>query len=122
MSSIFIWKTKRNTSVTHVPYYFGSNWFQIENKPCYKMINQMIMEETDVGNVLVYKVKCMPRDWMGTLLSIDEISYELIKKDDYATLEQIDTWMYLTLHSPITFDILCIMNEWKKILEWYSVK
>ena len=121
MSSIFIWKTTRSGSFTILPYYNGPNWFQIGDNTCYKITNQLILNNVEIGNILVYKVKSMPKNWMETLLSVEEIEYELIKKDEYASLEQIGRWFYLTLHSPITFDILCIMNEWKSIFKWCSI-
>lgn len=123
MSSIFIWKSEKpNMSDKKITYYNGSDWFLEEHSSyskSYKYINQYSFL-TLTNMVLCFEVKEMPSDWVGNHLleKWSELSYSLLKDDEYATLEHIGNWLRCKIKSSCEFDEKQLEEEWIKLQKW----
>ena len=92
MPSIFIWKSDKKVNNT-IRVYSGSNWV-LEEGP---LQSYLLLEQVLLDDVTVFNIKKMPFDWVGSqLLKMEDTPYELIKRDDYGTLEQIGDSMRFT--------------------------
>lgn len=126
MPSIFIWKSsKPNTSKKTIRIYSGSNWMLEDNdysSKSYKFIDQIVIPGFN-DSVITFNVKNMPQDWIGTeLLEVTQVHYELIKTDNYGTLEQIGEWMRFTSTSEIDYNKNNLESELNKIISWMNGK
>ncbi len=122
MPSIFIWKSDvPNTSKKNVRCYIGSNWVLEDNEyssKSYMYLEQIVIPEFN-DSVITFQTKNMPQDWVGNdLLEVTSVPYELVKSDNYGTLEKLGEWMRFTLKSEITFDFEVLQNEYNKIKIW----
>lgn len=123
MSSIFIWKSKNpHTSDNKITYYNGADWFLEEHlsySKSYKYINQYSFS-TIKGTILCFEAKEMPMDWVGNHLleKCSNLSYSLLKEDEYATLEHIGNWLRCTIKSSCEFDEKKLEEEWITIQKW----
>lgn len=126
MPSIFIWKSsKPNTSKKTIRIYSGSNWMLEDNdysSKSYKFIEQIVIPGFN-DSVITFNVKNMPQDWIGTeLLEVTQVNYDLIKTDNYGTLEQVGEWMRFTSVSEIEFNKNNLESELNKIISWMNGK
>jgi hypothetical protein len=126
MPSIFIWKSsKPNTSKKTIRIYSGSNWMLEDNdysSKSYKFIDQIVIPGFN-DSVITFNTKSMPQDWIGTeLLEVTQVAYELIKTDNYGTLEQLGNWMRFTSSSEIEFNKETLESELIKIKSWMDAK
>jgi hypothetical protein len=124
MPSIFIWKsTSPTTSNKFIKYYTGSNWFLEDNEyssKSYIYLEQMVITGFD-DSVITFHVKQMPQDWVGSeLLEVTNIPYQMIKSDEYGTLDRIGTWMRFTSKYDICFTKENLENEISKIKKWMN--
>ncbi len=122
MPSIFIWKSDvPNTSKKNVRCYIGSNWVLEDNEyssKSYMYLEQIVIPELN-DSVITFQTKNMPQDWVGSdLLEVTSVPYELVKSDNYGTLEKLGEWMRFTLKNEITFDCEVLQNEYNKIKIW----
>ena len=119
MPSIFIWKSdKQRISNKTIRIYNGSNWILEENisSKSYKLIEQNVICD---GSVIIFNIKNMPYDWVGTeLLEVTQVPYELIKTDNYGTLEQIGNWTRFTSLHDIHKEN--VESEFNKIKLWIN--
>jgi hypothetical protein len=70
-------------------------------------------------DVLVWDAQIMPESWMGsTILEIRSVPYQLIKKDNYATLEQVGKWMRCRLNVSSEWEDEVLQEEYERILAW----
>ena len=117
MPSIFIWKAKQPISSATIQYYSGANWFLEEHSTCSKSavyLNQQALS----NNGWMFDIKWMPHNWVGShLLEYKSLPYSLIKKDNYAQLEQLGDWMRVTMHD-IPHESR--ESEWAIIQQWAS--
>jgi hypothetical protein len=120
MQSIFIWRAPfQNTSKNKIKYYSGSNWFLMEytNSSSFKIIDQEYFND-----VIVYNSKRMPTDWIGNdLLEYNEVPYQILKKDDYGTLEHIGDWLRFFPNTDIIFEKKHLIDEYNTILKWNTL-
>jgi hypothetical protein len=120
MPSIFIWKSdKELSSSSTITYYIGSNWF-LEEKDNYSS-SYVYLEQfkEDLSSFFCFHAKKMPQDWVGSdLLEVIKVPYQLLKKDEYGTLEQLGLWTRLILKTDINFDEQSIKEEWNVIQAW----
>lgn len=126
MPSIFIWKSdKQVSSKKTIRVYSGSNWALEDNdysSKSYKLIEQIVIPGFN-DSVITFNIKNMPQDWIGTeLLEVTQVPYELIKNDNYGTLEQIGNWMRFTSSSEIDFNKETLESELVKIQSWMNSK
>ncbi len=122
MPSIFIWKSDvPNTSKKNVRCYIGSNWVLEDNEyssKSYMYLGQIVIPEFN-DSVITFQTKNMPQDWVGNdLLEVTSVPYELVKSDNYGTLEKLGEWMRFTLKNDIIFDLGVLQNEYNKIKIW----
>jgi adenosyl cobinamide kinase/adenosyl cobinamide phosphate guanylyltransferase len=112
MPSIFVWKADQSimTSTT-MKYYSGSNWFLEEiGEVTRSMLLIDSMQST--SDVIAYHAQRMPQNWVGSeVLEIMEVSYQLIKEDDYAVLEQLGDWLRCTLKQEFSCEFAAV-QEW----------
>lgn len=128
MSSIFIWKSQApNTSKKTIRYYSGSNWALEDND--YSSKSYMYLEQSVFSNIdyfssaIVYNIKMMPQDWVGSeLLEVTQLPYQLIKEDSYGLLENIGEWMKFTLKNAIAFEKDVLEQELSKIKDWINTE
>ena len=124
MSSIFIWKSQTpNNSKKTIRYYSGSNWALEDNdysSKSYSYLEQSVFSNLEYFNsAIVYNIKMMPNDWVGSeLLEVTQLSYQLIKEDNYGLLENIGEWMKFTLKKDITFERDVLEQELGRIKDW----
>lgn len=126
MPSIFIWKSdKPNISNKTIKIYSGSNWVLEENdysSKSYNYLEQIVISESD-NSVITFHSKDMPQDWVGSeLLEVTNLSYELIKSDNFGKLEHIGTWMRFTSNNEIEFNINNLKKEYQSIQNWIHIK
>jgi len=126
MPSIFIWKeTKPNTSKKTIRVYSGSNWILEDNdysSKSFKFLEQIVIPGFN-DSVITFNVKIMPQDWTGTeLLEVTQVNYELIKSDNYGTLEHIGNWMRFTSTHDINYKKESLEMELTKITTWMNNK
>jgi hypothetical protein len=126
MPSIFIWKSdKVPTSKKTIRVYSGSNWILEDNdysSKSYKLVEQTVIPGFN-DSVITFNIISMPQDWIGTeLLEVTQVSYELIKTDNYGTLEQIGNWMRFTSSAEIVFEKENLEAELNKITNWMNTK
>ena len=127
MPSIFIWKaittsTTSNTSKKMIKIYSGSNWVLEENESCsisksYIYLDQIVISKSD-DLLITFHTKNMPLDWVGSdLLEVSYVPYEIIKSDNYGTLEMIGEWMRFTKNNEIELSCkLGLATDFKVIL------
>jgi hypothetical protein len=126
MPSIFIWKSDKHlSSKKTIRVYSGSNWTLEDNdysSKSYKLIEQIVIPGFN-DSVITFNTKSMPQDWIGTeLLEVTQVAYELIKTDNYGTLEQLGNWMRFTSSSEIDFNKETLESELIKIKSWMDTK
>lgn len=126
MPSIFIWKaTEPNTSKKTIKYYSGSNWALEDNEitsKSYMFLEQIVIPGFN-DSVITYRAKIMPQDWVGSeLLEVSQIPYELIKSDNYGTLDRVGNWMRFILKQENEFSRENLENEIKNIQGWMTEK
>lgn len=126
MPSIFIWKeSKPNTSKKTIRIYSGSNWILEDNdysSKSFKFIEQIVIPGFN-DSVITFNVKNMPQDWIGTeLLEVTQVNYELIKSDNYGTLEHIGNWMRFTSNHELDYKKELLEMELTKITSWMNNK
>lgn len=124
MPSIFIWKAEKpSQSKKNIHIYSGSNW-TLEDYECssksFKYCDQIVIPGfTD--SVITFKIKNMPKDWIGSeLLEVRKVLYEFIKSDKYGILERIGDWMRFTLLQEIEYNEDNLNIEFKKIKYWIN--
>jgi hypothetical protein len=127
MPSIFIWKAELpNHSKKYIRYYSGSNWFLEDNdysSNSYMYLQQIVIPGCDNDSVITFHVKKMPQDWIGAdLLEVNQIPYELIKSDNYATLEHVGIWMRCILHQETEHTIENLKQQYDLIMKWKDRK
>lgn len=126
MSSIFIWKSQTpNNSKKTIRYYSGSNWALEDNdysSKSYSYLEQSVFSNLEYFNsAIVYNIKIMPNDWVGSeLLEVTQLSYQLIKEDAYGLLENIGEWMKFTLKKDIVFERDVLEQELGRIKDWIN--
>jgi hypothetical protein len=125
MPSIFIWKSSTsNTSKKHIQYYSGSNWVLEDNNissKSYMFMDQIVIPGFN-DSVITFNIKYMPQDWVGSeLLEVISVPYELIKSDNYGSLEKIGDWMRFTSKTEITFDTESLQSTLADIEKWMKV-
>ena len=126
MPSIFIWKANTpNTSKKSIRFYSGSNWVLEDNdysSKSYIYLEQIVISESD-NSVITFHSKDMPQDWVGSeLLEVSNIPYELVKSDNYGTLEMIGDWMRFTSKSETDFTETFLKTEFSSIKKWMNNK
>ena len=63
----------------------------------------------------------MPQDYIGSeLLEVTNIPYEIIKSDNYGTLEKIGNWMRFISKNEIDFEETSLKNEFSIIKIWMN--
>jgi hypothetical protein len=119
MPSIFIWKAKQPISTaTTIHYYSGANWFLEEHSTGSKSAVYLHQQALS-NNGWMFDIKWMPNNWVGShLLEHKSLPYSLIKKDNYAQLEQLGDWMRVTMHD-IPHESR--ESEWTIIQQWATV-
>jgi hypothetical protein len=127
MPSIFIWKAELpNHSKKYIRYYSGSNWFLEDNdysSNSYMYLQQTVIPGCDNDSVITFHVKKMPQDWIGAdLLEVNQIPYQLIKSDNYATLEHVGIWMRCTLHHETDNTMENLKQQYDVIMQWKDRK
>ena len=118
MPSIFIWKAKQPISTATIQYYSGTNWFLEEHSSCSK--SAVYLHQQALSNDgWMFDIKWMPNNWVGShLLEHKSLPYSLIKKDNYAQLEQLGDWMRATMHDvPHESREL----EWAAVQKWATI-
>ncbi len=118
MPSIFIWKAKQPISTATIQYYSGTNWFLEEHSSCSK--SAVYLHQQALSNDgWMFDIKWMPNNWVGShLLEHKSVPYSLIKKDNYAQLEQLGDWMRVTMRDvPYEFREL----EWAAVQKWATI-
>lgn len=126
MSSIFIWKSPDESSESSkktIKQYSGANWILEDNEhnsKSYKFLEQKVITDSDFDeSVIIYNIKVMPQDWVGSeLLEVSELPYILIKQDNYGILEQIGDWKRFTLKNTIQFTTDNLQKELGNIYKW----
>ena len=125
MPSIFIWKaTKPNTSKKTIKVYSGSNWMLEDNdysSKSFMFLEQIVLFNNEAfnGSVITYNTKSMPQDWVGSeLLEVTNVPYEILKDDTYGLLEQLGSWMRLTVKGSMNFDKDSLVSELTTIRNW----
>lgn len=126
MPSIFIWKAdSSNTSKKMIRFYSGSNWVLEDNdysSKSYMYLEQIVISESD-NSVITFKSRDMPQDWVGSeLLEVSNVPYEMVKSDNYGTLEKIGDWMRFTTKGETEFNSDFLKNEFASIKKWMSNK
>jgi hypothetical protein len=124
MPSIFIWKSNEpNTSKKTIRFYSGSNWVLEESdysSKSYIYLEQIVISESD-NSVITFNSKDMPQDYIGTeLLEVTNIPYEIVKSDNYGTLEKIGNWMRFISKNEIDFEETSLKNEFSIIKIWMN--
>ena len=124
MPSIFIWKSnKQNTSKKTIRVYSGSNWILEDNdysSKSYLYLEQIVISGFN-DTVITFNIKNMPQDWTGSeLLEVTQMPYELIKSDNYGTLEQIGNWMRFTCLKDIEYNKETLETELVNIQNWMN--
>lgn len=124
MPSIFIWKSATpNTSKKQIQYYSGSNWVLEDNSissKSYVFFDQIVIPGFN-DSVITFNIKYMPQDWVGSeLLEVINIPYELIKSDNYGTLEKIGDWTRFTSKNDITFNADTLQSTLVDIEKWMN--
>jgi hypothetical protein len=121
MPSIFVWKAKQTISSTNlatIQYYSGTDWFLEEHSTCSK--SAVYLHQQALSNDgWMFDIKWMPNNWVGShLLEHKSVPYSLIKKDNYAQLEQLGDWMRVTIHDvPHESRI----SEWATVQKWATI-
>jgi hypothetical protein len=120
MPSIFVWKADAPIKQhTFVRCFIGENWYMEEHEAGSNSI-QYHQQCQLPNDILVWDACSMPNDWIGsTLLDIVTLPYHLIKKDAYATLEQVGMWMRCTVSTPL-FDSASLQREYHSICSWIT--
>ena len=126
MPSIFIWKANvPNTSKKTIRFYSGSNWVLEDNdysSKSYIYLEQIVISESD-NSVITFHSKDMPQDWVGSeLLEVSNVPYELVKTDNYGTLEMIGDWMRFTSKSETSYNETFLKTEFNSIKKWMNNK
>ena len=128
MPSIFIWKaTTSNTSKKMIKIYSGSNWMLEENESCsnsksYMYLDQIVISESN-DLLITFHTKNMPLDWVGSdLLEVSYVPYEIIKSDNYGTLEMIGEWMRFTKNNEIEYSAESLKAEYINVKKWINHK
>ena len=124
MPSIFIWKSNEpNTSKKTIRFYSGSNWVFEESdysSKSYIYLEQIVITESN-NSVITFNSKDMPQDYIGSeLLEVTNIPYEIIKSDNYGTLEKIGNWMRFISKNEIDFEETSLKNEFSIIKIWMN--
>lgn len=124
MPSIFIWKTDTpNTSKKYIRFYSGSNWILEDNdysSKSYIYLEQIVISESN-NSVITFRTKDMPQDWIGVeLLEVSNIQYELVKSDNYGTLERIGDWFRFTSKNDTDFNKEFLIKEFINIKKWIN--
>jgi hypothetical protein len=124
MPSIFIWKSNEpNTSKKTIRFYSGSNWVLEESdysSKSYIYLEQIVISESN-NSVITFNSKDMPQDYIGSeLLEVTNIPYEIIKSDNYGTLEKIGNWMRFISKNEIDFEETSLKNEFSIIKIWMN--
>ena len=124
MPSIFIWKSNEpNTSKKTIRFYSGSNWVLEESdysSKSYIYLEQIVISESN-NSVITFNSKDMPQDYIGSeLLEVTNIPYEIIKSDNYGTLEKIGNWMRCISKNEIDFEETSLKNEFSIIKIWMN--
>ena len=126
MPSIFIWKaTTSNTSKKMIRIYSGSNWVLEENESSsksYMYLDQIVISESN-DLLITFHTKNMPLDWVGSdLLEVSYVPYEIIKSDNYGTLEIIGEWMRFTKNDEIEYSAESLKAEYINVKKWINHK
>ena len=118
MPSIFIWKAKQPISAATIQYYSGTNWF-LEEHSTYSKSAVYLHQQALSKDGWMFDIKWMPNNWVGShLLEHKSLPYSLIKKDNYAQLEQLGDWMRVTMHDvPHESREL----EWTAVQKWATI-
>jgi hypothetical protein len=118
MPSIFIWKAKQPISTSTIQYYSGTNWFLEEHSSCSK--SAVYLHQQALSNDgWMFDIKWMPHNWVGShLLEHKSLPYSLIKKDNYAQLEQLGDWMRVTMHD-VPYESR--ESEWAAVQKWATI-
>ena len=124
MPSIFIWKSNEpNTSKKTIRFYSGSNWVLEESdysSKSYIYLEQIVISESN-NSVITFNSKDMTQDYIGSeLLEVTNIPYEIIKSDNYGTLEKIGNWMRFISKNEIDFEETSLKNEFSIIKIWMN--
>jgi len=119
MPSIFVWKANTpNLSTTHIQYFVGPDWYVEEHPSGSKNISYCNQYYID-HDVIAWNIRIMPESWFGSqLLSILSVPYQLIKKDEYGTLEHLGKWMRCTL--TVDMEANQIMETYQTIKTWIA--
>ena len=92
----------------------GADWY-MEDTTSIQYHNQFRLDK----DVLVWDVQMMPESWTGsTILEICSVPHQLIKRDNYATLEQVGKWMRCTVAISTEWDGEALQQEYERILAW----
>ena len=121
MPSIFIWKAKECISKsTTIQYYSGADWF-LEEHSSYSKSAVFLNQQALSNNGWMFDVKWMPNNWVGSnLLENKSLPYALIKKDNYACMEQLGDWIRVTIIQDIPYEYR--ETEWIKIQHWSKIQ
>ena len=85
-------------------------------------LEQIVIPEFN-DSVITFQTKNMPQDWVGCdLLEVTSVPYELVKSDNYGTLEKLGEWMRFTLKNDITFDFETLTSEFNKVKKWIKAE
>lgn len=115
MQSIFVWNAPTPCSGPTLRCMLGSDWYMEEHATGCKTFQYHT--QTRVEDAMVWEAESKSDSWMGSLLlETVHLPYQLIKKDGYATLEQIGGWMRCTLSSHVERDAL--MDSYHTIKSW----
>jgi len=122
MPSIFVWKAKQTISSTNlatIQYYSGTDWFLEEHSTCSK--SAVYLHQQALSNEgWMFDIKWMPNNWVGShLLEYKSVPYSLIKRDNYAYLEQLGDWMRATIMHDIPHESR--ESEWAIIQKWATI-
>ena len=114
MPSIFVWAATASLPSTTISCVIGADWY-MEDATSVQYHNQCRLNK----DVLVWDAQIMPESWMGsTILEIRSVPYQLIKKDNYATLEQVGKWMRCRLNASSEWEDEVLQEEYERILAW----
>ena len=117
MPSIFVWKTSAASSSETIRCLIGADWYTEEHPTGTLTVQYTTSYRFD--DVVAWNAHIMPASWTGAyLLDIVNVPYQLIKKDSYATLEQVGNWMRCTMSADI--DSATIKQTYETIKQWIT--
>jgi len=119
MPSIFVWKSDVPNMGASIRYLMGGDWYMEDHNT--SSHSMRYRNQTRIhSSILVWDAERMSASWVGSeCLDLLSVPYHLIKKDSYATLEQVGQWFRCTLTKDVEWTQATLEKEYETIRRWH---